>query len=58
MLWLCKVKKIWELTITILSSNVIQGIIALKSDKVQAFGHISDFSSYFLSHWVFISPLR
>ncbi len=58
MLWLCKLKKIQEITVTLLGSNPIQDIIALKSDKVQVSGCISDVSSYFLSRRVFVSPLR
>ncbi|MDJ0576558.1 MAG: tetratricopeptide repeat protein [Xenococcaceae cyanobacterium MO_234.B1] len=63
-LWLCEAimplvwEKIPEVTVTLLGSNPTQEVIALKSDKVQVPGYISDVSSYFLSHRVFVSPLR
>ena len=63
-LWLCEAimplvwEKLPEVTVTLLGSNPTQEVIALKSNKVQVPGYISDVSSYFLSHRVFVSPLR
>ncbi|HHP7229819.1 MAG TPA: tetratricopeptide repeat protein, partial [Xenococcaceae cyanobacterium] len=63
-LWLCEAimplvwEKIPEITVTLLGSNPTEEVIALKSDKVQVPGYISDVSPYFLNHRVFVSPLR
>jgi glycosyltransferase involved in cell wall biosynthesis len=51
-------EKIPEITVTLLGSNPTEEVIALKSDKVQVPGYISDVSPYFLNHRVFVSPLR
>ncbi len=63
-LWLCEAimplvwEKIPEVTVTLLGSNPTEEVIALQSDKVKVPGYISDVSSYFLNHRVFVSPLR
>ncbi len=63
-LWLCEAimplvwEKIPEVTVTLLGSNPTEEVMALASDKVQVPGYISDVSSYFLNHRVFVSPLR
>ncbi len=63
-LWLCEAimplvwEKIPEVTVTLLGSNPTEEVMALASDQIQVPGYISDVSSYFLNHRVFVSPLR
>ena len=52
-------QQIPELNITLLGSNVTPEIIALESDsRVKVTGYIADVTPYFLSHRVFVAPLR
>ena len=52
-------QKIPKLTITLLGSNATAEIRALKSDeRVKVTGYVEDVSPYFLSHRVFVAPLR
>ena len=62
--WLCQsiMPKIWqaipEMKVTLLGSNPPDIVKDLASDRVIVPGYIRDVSSYFLSHRVFVAPLR
>lgn len=48
-----------ELTLTLLGSNTKPEVVALAADpRITVTGYISDVTSYFLSHRVFVAPLR
>ena len=52
-------QKIPELTITLLGNNPTAEIIALGKDlRIKVTGYIQDVTSYFISHRVFVAPLR
>lgn len=63
-LWLCKsiMPKVWQeipdLVVTLLGSYPPESVQKLASDRVVVPGYIKDVSSYFLSHRVFVAPLR
>ncbi|MDJ0746695.1 MAG: tetratricopeptide repeat protein [Xenococcaceae cyanobacterium MO_167.B27] len=63
-LWLCQTimplvwEKMPEVSVTLLGSNPTPEVLQLESDKVKVPGYISDVSSYFLNHRVFVSPLQ
>ncbi|MEO1341959.1 MAG: glycosyltransferase family 4 protein, partial [Cyanobacteria bacterium J06635_13] len=48
-----------ELSVTLLGSNATEKVFALESDeRVKVTGYIADVTPYFLSHRVFVAPLR
>ncbi|AFZ36264.1 glycosyl transferase family 2 [Stanieria cyanosphaera PCC 7437] len=63
-LWLCEEimplvwAKIPNVKVTLLGSNPTPEVKQLECDRIIVTGYISDVSSYFLSHRVFVSPLR
>jgi tetratricopeptide (TPR) repeat protein len=63
-LWLCEeiMPLVWEkipkVKVTLLGSNPTPEVKNLECDRIIVPGYISDVSSYFLSHKVFVSPLR
>ena len=63
-LWLCReiMPLVWrqlpEVKVTLLGSNPTEQVQNLGSDRVTVTGYISDVSDYFLSHRIFVSPLR
>ena len=62
--WLCKsiMPIVWQslpdLKVTLLGSHPTEAVKQLASDKVNVTGYIKDVTPYFLSHRVFVSPLR
>lgn len=62
--WLCReiMPQVWQklphIKVTLLGSNPPQEVKNLASDRVIVTGYIPDVSTYFLSHRVFVSPLR
>lgn len=62
--WLCQeiMPLVWqqqpEIKVTLLGSNPTPEVLKLASDRVTVTGYIDDVSPYFLSHRVFVSPLR
>lgn len=62
--WLCReiMPQVWQklpnIKVTLLGSNPPQEVKNLASDRVIVTGYIRDVSAYFLSHRVFVSPLR
>jgi tetratricopeptide (TPR) repeat protein len=63
-IWLCQfiMPKIWrlipEVKVTLLGSNPPADVRDLSSERVVVTGYVEDVSSYFLSHRVFVAPLR
>ena len=63
-LWLCReiMPLVWqelpEVKVTLLGSNPTAQVQGLASDRVEVTGYIADVSDYFLSHRIFVSPLR
>ncbi|WP_368005001.1 glycosyltransferase [Laspinema palackyanum] len=64
-IWLCEsiMPRVWEqipdIKVTLLGSNPPERVQRLESfDKVTVTGYIQDVSPYFLSHRVFVAPLR
>ena len=63
-LWLCSEimpivwSKIPQITVTLLGSNPTPEVENLASDRVTVTGYVEDVSPYFLTHRVFVSPLR
>lgn len=63
-LWLCEeiMPLVWanipNIKVTLLGSNPTPEVKKLESDRIIVPGYIADVSSYFLSHRVFVSPLR
>ncbi|WP_144053255.1 tetratricopeptide repeat protein [Xenococcus sp. PCC 7305] len=63
-LWLCReiMPLVWEqlpsVKVTLLGSNPTAQVQSLASDRVAVTGYIRDVSDYFLSHRIFVSPLR
>ena len=63
--WLCReiMPLVWqelpELTVTLLGSNPTKAVQALAEDRrVIVPGYVADVTSYFLSHRIFVAPLR
>jgi O-antigen biosynthesis protein len=63
--WLCQeiMPLVWsqlpELTLTFLGSNVTEEVQALAQDqRITVTGYLTDVSSYFLNHRLFVAPLR
>ena len=62
--WLCQeiMPLVWEkqpdLKVTLLGSNPVAEVQSLASDRVVVTGYIKDVTPYFLSHKLFVSPLR
>ena len=62
--WLCQsiMPLVWQylpdVTVTLLGSHPPEEVKALESDRVKVTGYIHDVSPYFLSHRIFVSPLR
>ncbi len=62
--WLCQeiMPLVWQkhpdLNVTLLGSNPSDEVKSLESDRVTVTGYIEDVSPYFLSHKLFVSPLR
>ena len=63
-LWLCQeiMPVVWqqlpEIKVTLLGSNVSPEVKPLNSDRITVTGYVPDVSQYFLSHRIFVSPLR
>jgi len=63
-LWLCREimplvwEKLPEIKVTLLGSNPTAQVQSLASDRVEVTGYVADVSDYFLSHRIFVSPLR
>ena len=52
-------QQIPELTVTLLGNNPTEEITALKEDaRIVVTGYIPDVTTYFMSHRVFVAPLR
>ncbi len=62
--WLCLdiMPIIWqshpEIHVTLLGSNLKEEVRELASDRVKVTGYVEDVEPYFLSHRVFVAPLR
>ncbi|WP_229640304.1 glycosyltransferase [Waterburya agarophytonicola] len=62
--WLCQeiMPLVWQkqpdVKVTLLGSNPSSEVESLKSDLVMITGYIQDVTPYFLSHKLFVSPLR
>jgi glycosyltransferase involved in cell wall biosynthesis len=63
-LWLCSEimpivwSKIPKVTVTLLGSNPTPEVQNLECDRIKVTGYVEDVSPYFLTHRVFVSPLR
>ena len=63
-MWLCReiMPLVWqqqpEIKVTLLGSNPNAAVKSLQSDRVTVTGYIEDVAPYFLSHKLFVSPLR
>ncbi len=63
-LWLCReiMPLVWEqlpnVKVTLLGSNPTDQVRKLANDSITVTGYIPDVSEYFLSHRIFVSPLR
>ena len=62
--WLCReiMPLVWrtlpDARVTLLGNNPPQSVLALRSARVDVPGYIADVGPYFLSHRVFVAPLR
>ena len=64
-IWLCQeiMPLVWQqipdLTVTLLGSNTTEEVLDLAQDKkITVTGYVADVTPYFLSHRVFVAPLR
>jgi len=63
-LWLCQeiMPIVWQtqpdIKVTLLGNNPSLEVIALQSDRINVIGYVPDVTPYFLSHKLFVSPLR
>ena len=52
-------QKMPEITVTLLGNNPGEEVLALRGDpRISVTGYVSDVTSYFLNHRVFVAPLR
>jgi GT2 family glycosyltransferase len=62
--WLCSeiMPLVWRtipgLRVTLLGNNPTPSVLALRSNRVDVPGYIADVEPYFLSHRIFVAPLR
>ena len=63
-LWLCQkiMPLVWQIKpdmkVTLLGNNPSVEVTALQSDRINVMGYVPDVTPYFLSHKLFVSPLR